>query len=116
MQVKPASTNGKEKPEERRLFVGQLSKNTTDEDLHIMFTPFGSVEDVSIIRDENGTSKSAAFVRMATRVQAHNAIASLHQSQTLPVRGQAHVHSACSVLYTHLYIIHILFELSFFVL
>ena len=85
MQVKPATPNSKEKPEERRLFVGQLSKSTTDEDLHIMFTPYGTVEDVSIIRDENGTSKSAAFVRMATRIQAHNAIAGLHQGQTLPV-------------------------------
>ena len=85
MQVKPATPSSKEKPEERRLFVGQLSKSTTDEDLHVMFTPYGSVEDISIIRDENGISKSAAFVRMATRVQAHNAIAGLHQSQTLPV-------------------------------
>ena len=85
MQVKPATPSSKERPEERRLFVGQLSKSTTDDDLHRMFGPYGCVEDVSIIRDEQGISKSAAFVRMATRVQAHNAITGLHQSQTLPV-------------------------------
>ena len=106
MQVKPATPSSKEKPEERRLFVGQLSKTTTDEDLNVMFTPYGAVEDISIIRDEKGISKSAAFVRMATRVQAHNAIAGLHQSQTLPV----------SVLHVHVHVCHVFFSGSLLLL
>lgn len=85
MQVKPASQSSKERSEERRLFVGQLSPDFNDEQVSRLFAPYGTVEDVSILRDKDGISKKAAFVRMGSRAEALNAIQSLHQSQTLPV-------------------------------
>lgn len=86
MQVKPAISETKgEQAEERRLFVGMLSKTFTESDVRNMFAPYGAVEDVSILRDADSYSKGAAFVRMAGRQQAQNAIRALHQSQTMPV-------------------------------
>ena len=43
--------------EERRLFVGMLSRELTEEDVRQMFTQFGQVEDVSILRNAQGASK-----------------------------------------------------------
>lgn len=85
MQVKPAAQSNRDKGEERRLFVGQLSPDMTDEQVANLFAPFGIVEDVSILRDKDGVSKKAAFVRMSTRNEALAAIQGLHQSCTLPV-------------------------------
>ena len=85
MQVKPASQASKDRAEERRLFVGQLSPDMNDEQVANLFAPFGHVEDVSILRDKDGVSKKAAFVRMNSRAEALNAIQGLHQSRTLPV-------------------------------
>ena len=86
MQVKPAISETKgEQSEERRLFVGMLSKTFTESDVRTMFAPYGAVEDVSILRDADSYSKGASFVRMGTRQQAQSAIRALHQSQTMPV-------------------------------
>lgn len=85
MQVKPATNEPKSSPvEERRLFVGMLSKTLTEEDVRALFSPYGIVEDVSILRNADGKSKGAAFVRMSSRVQALQAITALHHSQTMP--------------------------------
>ena len=43
--------------EERRLFVGMLNKNFTEDDVRVMFSPYGGVEDVSILRNADGRSK-----------------------------------------------------------
>ena len=96
MQVKPAISETKgEQSEERRLFVGMLSKTFTESDVRTMFAvPYGAVEDVSILRDADSYSKGASFVRMGTRQQAQNAIRALHQSQTMPV-SYRHTHTPC---------------------
>ncbi|XP_019861090.1 PREDICTED: CUGBP Elav-like family member 6 isoform X3 [Amphimedon queenslandica] len=84
MQVKPATQSNRDKGEDRRLFVGQLSPEMSDEQVANLFSPFGLVEDVSILRDKDGVSKKAAFVRMGSRNEAMTAIQGLHQSCTLP--------------------------------
>ena len=43
--------------EERRLFVGMLSRDLSEEDVRHMFAAYGHVEDVSILRNAQGTSK-----------------------------------------------------------
>ena len=100
MQVKPAISETKgEQSEERRLFVGMLSKTFTESDVRNMFAPFGAVEDVSILRDADSYSKGASFVRMGTRQQAQNAIRALHQSQTMPVSLQINYGIAVNMLF-----------------
>ena len=59
----------------RKLYVGNLSYNTTDESLHQFFAQFGSVESAKVIMDrETGRSKGFAFVEMATDEEAQEAI------------------------------------------
>jgi RNA recognition motif-containing protein len=49
-----------------KIFVGNLSFNTTENDLTDLFTPFGAVESASIITDrDTGRSKGFGFVAMS---------------------------------------------------
>lgn len=43
--------------EERKLFVGMISKKCSESDVKMMFAPFGSIEDCTILRDQNGQSR-----------------------------------------------------------
>jgi CUG-BP- and ETR3-like factor len=82
LQVKPANSELKNE-EERRLFVGMLPKTLSDNDLTVMFAPYGALEDCVILKDRDGQSKGCAFVTYASRKSAQLAIKSLHHSRTL---------------------------------
>jgi RNA recognition motif-containing protein len=65
----------------KKLFVGNLSFQTTEAEVANTFEQFGAVESVSIITDrENGRSKGFGFVVMEEE-GADKAIATLHGSQ-----------------------------------
>ena len=65
----------------KKLFVGNLSFQTTESDVTSMFEQCGAVESVSIIADrDTGRSKGFGFVLMEEE-GASKAIASLHGSQ-----------------------------------
>ncbi|XP_068744711.1 CUGBP Elav-like family member 3-A isoform X5 [Montipora capricornis] len=81
MQVKPAESESRS--EDRKLFVGMISKKATEDDLRIMFSPFGAIEELTILRDSDGKSKGCAFLKFPTRMQAQNAIAEMHNSSTM---------------------------------
>ena len=55
MQVKPAVSEFK--TEDRKLFVGMLSKKINEDELRLMFSPYGSIEDLTILRTPDGNSK-----------------------------------------------------------
>ena len=49
----------------KKIFVGNLSFQTSETDLNDLFAPFGEVESVSIITDrDTGRSKGFGFVAM----------------------------------------------------
>ncbi|XP_076467109.1 CUGBP Elav-like family member 2 isoform X12 [Babylonia areolata] len=86
IQMKPADSekrNGDLNVEERKLFVGMLSKKLNENDVRMMFAPFGTIEDCTVLRDATSTSKGCAFVTFASRVCAMNAIKGMHHSQTM---------------------------------
>lgn len=59
----------------RRLYVGILSFNTTEQDLRDAFGKAGAVADVRIITDrETGRPRGFAFVEMSSDPEAENAI------------------------------------------
>ena len=61
---------------EAKLYVGNLSYETTEDDLRSLFTQVGTVNEVALIKDrETGTSKGFAFVTMNSQEEANKAIA-----------------------------------------
>nr|XP_061808707.1 CUGBP Elav-like family member 3 isoform X3 [Nerophis lumbriciformis] len=82
IQVKPADSESR--GEDRKLFVGMLGKQQTDPDVRKMFEPFGSIEECTVLRGPDGTSKGCAFVKFQNNVEAQAAINALHGSRTLP--------------------------------
>jgi cold-inducible RNA-binding protein len=58
-----------------RLYVGNLSFDTTENDLQDLFEPFGPVSDINLITDRmSGRSRGFAFVTMGTPEAAQAAI------------------------------------------
>jgi len=56
---------------ESKLYVGNLSYSTTEDDLRTLFTQAGTVASVALIKDrDSGQSKGFAFVEMSTQVEA----------------------------------------------
>ncbi|XP_058474423.1 CUGBP Elav-like family member 3 isoform X1 [Solea solea] len=82
IQVKPADSESR--GEDRKLFVGMLGKQQTDTDVRKMFEPFGSIEECTVLRGPDGTSKGCAFVKFHSNAEAQAAINTLHGSRTLP--------------------------------
>ncbi len=61
---------------EAKLYVGNLSYETTEDDLRSLFTQVGTVNEVALIKDrETGNSKGFAFVTMNSQEEANKAIA-----------------------------------------
>ncbi|XP_014032400.1 CUGBP Elav-like family member 3 isoform X1 [Salmo salar] len=82
IQVKPADSEGR--GEDRKLFVGMLGKQQSDADVRKMFEAFGSIEECTVLRGPDGTSKGCAFVKYQNNAEAAAAISTLHGSRTLP--------------------------------
>jgi len=58
-----------------RLYVGNLSKATTQDELNVLFTQAGVVVATEVIRDrKSGESKGFAFVTMSAQNEADKAI------------------------------------------
>jgi RNA recognition motif-containing protein len=63
----------------KNIFVGNLSFGTTEDTLRSAFEPYGSVDNVNIIRDrDTGQPRGFAFVEMSNDSEANNAINALN--------------------------------------
>lgn len=64
------------------IFVGNLSRELTEEELRKAFEAFGQVTSAVIIRDKySGESKGFGFVEMPGKAQAQSAINGLNQKE-----------------------------------
>ena len=62
-----------------KLFVGNLSFNTTEKDLHDAFAAHGTVVEANLMTDRmTGRSRGFAFVSMSNADEAQAAINALH--------------------------------------
>ncbi len=73
-----------------KIYVGNLSFDTKDEDLNREFTAFGAVASASVVSDrDTGRSRGFGFVDMPAEAEAKAAIAALNgkelQGRTLTV-------------------------------
>ena len=60
---------------EARIYVGNLSKSTTEEQLKTLFTQAGEVSAVDVVKDrDSGQPKGFAFVSMTTQESADKAV------------------------------------------
>ncbi|XP_064168428.1 CUGBP Elav-like family member 4 isoform X9 [Anguilla rostrata] len=82
IQVKPADSEGR--GEDRKLFVGMLGKQQSEEDVRRLFEAFGQIEECTILRGPDGASKGCAFVKFSSHTEAQAAISTLHGGQTMP--------------------------------
>lgn len=65
-----------------KLYVGNLSYNTTEDQLHKLFSDFGPVASVAVITDrDTGRSKGFGFVEMENAADAQKAIEKLNNSE-----------------------------------
>jgi cold-inducible RNA-binding protein len=60
---------------ETKIYVGNLSYETTEDDLRTLFAEAGTVASVALIKDrDTGQSKGFAFVEMSNQSEAEKAI------------------------------------------
>ena len=64
------------------IYIGNLSYQTSEDDLRQIFEEYGEVSSVKIIMDrETGRSKGFAFVEMTESGDAKEAIENLHEAE-----------------------------------
>ncbi|XP_069821940.1 CUGBP Elav-like family member 1 isoform X10 [Dendropsophus ebraccatus] len=83
IQMKPADSEKNNAVEDRKLFIGMVSKKCNENDIRVMFSQFGQIEECRILRGPDGLSRGCAFITFTTRSMAQNAIKAMHQAQTM---------------------------------
>mmetsp|Transcript_17214 Transcript_17214/g.43885 ORF Transcript_17214/g.43885 Transcript_17214/m.43885 type:complete len:392 (-) Transcript_17214:43-1218(-) len=78
-------TNNTSKGDAPKLFVGQIPKSMTQEELQPIFAQYGEIREVFVIRDKaTGQPRGCCFVTYSKKSEADAAIAALHNVRTLP--------------------------------
>lgn len=68
-----------------KLFVGQIPKDMGEEDLRPVFAEFGSIFDLTVIRDKTtGHHRGCAFLTYSSKPAADAALEALHNKVKLP--------------------------------
>ena len=66
----------------KRLYVGNISFQSTEADLEDAFAAFGTVESAAVVTDrETGRSRGFGFVEMSTDAEAQAAVEALNETE-----------------------------------
>uniref|UniRef100_A0A8C1SQ05 Cugbp, Elav-like family member 2 n=1 Tax=Cyprinus carpio TaxID=7962 RepID=A0A8C1SQ05_CYPCA len=74
IQMKPADSEKSNAVEDRKLFIGMVSKKCNENDIRVMFSPFGQIEECRILRGPDGLSRGCAFGTVSTRAMAQSVL------------------------------------------
>jgi hypothetical protein len=58
--------------EDRKLFIGMISKKCTENDIRVMFSSFGQIEECRILRGPDGLSRGGAFLELLKQILVLN--------------------------------------------
>ncbi|MEQ2264430.1 hypothetical protein XENORESO_006390 [Xenotaenia resolanae] len=58
IQMKPADSEKSNAVEDRKLFIGMVSKKCNENDIRVMFSAFGQIEECRILRGPDGLSRA----------------------------------------------------------
>ncbi|MDA3837467.1 MAG: RNA-binding protein [Candidatus Delongbacteria bacterium] len=65
-----------------KIYIGNLTYDTTEEDLNQVFESYGKLESCAIVKDSfSGRSKGFGFVEIASDEEAKAAIEGLHETE-----------------------------------
>ena len=67
-----------EKQQEHKLFVGMICRSVTEQELHDIFSWYGRLLEIHLMRNLDGVSKGCAFVKFSSYEAARAAIEDLH--------------------------------------
>ncbi|XP_042453126.1 heterogeneous nuclear ribonucleoprotein Q-like [Zingiber officinale] len=56
------------------IFIGGLSRSVTESDIHELFSPYGMIIELRMMKDQDGNSKGFCFVRFGQKESASRAI------------------------------------------
>ncbi|TKY52563.1 RNA-binding protein BRN1 [Spatholobus suberectus] len=76
LQVKYA--DGELERLEHKLFVGMLPKNISEDEVSDLFSKYGTIKDLRILRGSQQTSKGCAFLKYETKEQALTALEAIN--------------------------------------
>ncbi|KAH1072081.1 hypothetical protein J1N35_024409 [Gossypium stocksii] len=76
LQVKYA--DGELERLEHKLFVGMLPKNVSEDEVSALFSKYGTLKDLQILRGSQQTSKGCAFLKYETKEQALAALEAIN--------------------------------------
>ncbi|KAI3800969.1 hypothetical protein L1987_29069 [Smallanthus sonchifolius] len=83
LQVKYA--DGELERLEHKIFIGMLPKNVSEGEVSTLFSEYGTLKDLQILRGSQQTSKGCAFVKYETKEQAVAAIEGLNGKHKMEV-------------------------------
>ncbi|PPD78763.1 hypothetical protein GOBAR_DD24304 [Gossypium barbadense] len=85
LQVKYA--DGELERLEHKLFVGMLPKNVKEDEVADLFSKYGTIKDLQIIRGSQQTSKGCAFLKYETKEQALDALQAVNGKHRMEAPG-----------------------------
>ncbi|XP_027933913.1 RNA-binding protein BRN1 isoform X1 [Vigna unguiculata] len=81
LQVKYA--DGELERLEHKLFIGMLPKNISEDEVSDLFSKYGNIKDLQILRGSQQTSKGCAFLKYETKEQAVAALEAINGKHTM---------------------------------
>ncbi|KAL9318365.1 hypothetical protein ACSQ67_014882 [Phaseolus vulgaris] len=87
LQVKYA--DGELERLEHKLFIGMLPKNISEDEVSDLFSKYGKIKDLQILRGSQQTSKGCAFLKYETKEQALAALEAINGKHTMEVGGSS---------------------------